>query len=122
MNLNCDSSTCEANVVIHKHRCNCSMGQKNCSVNVMGTLNKIGKSVITQSVKKENTEAVQLQTTQSPTNDSATAQYSIIIGLGISVGVLVVVLVGMTIGWIWTCWIMSKRGHVIINLKQNRER
>ena len=35
------------------------------------------------------------------------------IGLGILVGLLVVLLAIVTMGWMWTCWIMRKRARII---------
>ena len=35
------------------------------------------------------------------------------IGLGTPVGVLVVLLAIVTMGWMWTCWIMRKRARII---------
>ena len=127
----CQNKTYEANIEIHSDSCDCNkMEIQNCSVEVKRTSNKISTSTTASESMKSTKEpwlpTTQLmrtnQTKQSPTSDRATAQYNIIIGLGISVGLLVVVLVGMTIGWIWTCWIMSKRGHVIANLKRNTDR
>jgi cobalamin biosynthesis Mg chelatase CobN len=37
------------------------------------------------------------------------------IGLGILVGVLVVLLALVTIGWMWTCWIVKKRARTTTN-------
>ena len=38
--------------------------------------------------------------------------------LGILLGIFVVLLVLVTIGWVWTCWIMKKRGGMKITSRQ----
>ena len=125
MNFNCDSSSCKANVVIQKHRCNCSIGQKNCSVNVMETLNKIGKNVITESDTDGNTQISTVEvisdsdyissTTVSEANADARYSASVVVVLGALVGLLVILVVVTATGWAWTCLVLRNRGRMNIS-------
>ena len=65
--------------------------------------------------------SVQEYDTQSRQNGSktdSTRQFSS--GLGALVGILVVALVIVSTGWIWTCWTMKKKGGMKVNSEQVR--
>ena len=50
----------------------------------------------------------------------ATMCVTAMIGLGTVVSLLVVLVLVMTVGWVWTCWITKRRRGIIINSEQVR--
>ena len=53
-------------------------------------------------------------------NNTETIKYVSLVALGSAVGVLVLLLAVVTIGWIWTCCVMKKRRKLTINSNKNR--
>ena len=45
---------------------------------------------------------------------------SAVSALGALLGMFTVLLAIVTAGWIWTCWIVKKRGRMVVNSKQNK--
>ena len=56
------------------------------------------------------------QSGQNGSKTDSTRQLSS--GLGALVGILVVALIIVSTGWIWTCWTMKKKGRMKVNSKQ----
>ena len=55
----------------------------------------------------------QVEITTQPICKCQAVQSVASIGLGALVGLLVILLAVVTIGWMWTCWIMRKRARII---------
>ena len=68
------------------------------------------------------TSATDTMTTTQPINKCKcqAAGSAASIGLGAAVGLLVVLLAIVTTGWIWTCWIMKRRGRITTNSRDIR--
>ena len=73
-------------------------------------------ATITTTGEREDTQLTTMKALSSTNEECVTT----ITGLGAVVGLLVVLLAAVTTGWVWTCWIMKKRGGIIINSKQVR--
>ena len=88
-----------------------------------------GATQLTQTTEVRQLPAITVISTSTPDTTTterieasppATECVTTIIGLGAVVGLLVVLLVVVTTGWVWTCWVMMKRGGIIISSKQVR--
>ena len=55
----------------------------------------------------------QVEITTQPICKCQAARSVASIGLGALVGLLMILLAVVTIGWMWTCWIMRKRARII---------
>ena len=56
--------------------------------------------------------------TQTSMTTSSPLESGAVPALGAAVGLLVVALIVTTTGWVWTCWILKKRGVMDINSEQ----
>ena len=80
------------------------------------------KNMPTNAQSTSGTKLTQTSTLPACVSVTTVTQHEAITGLGASMGLLMVMLVGMAVGWIWTCWVMMNRGRVIRNLQQATER
>ena len=72
---------------------------------------KLNPTSISCEVKPDNTSMIQTESS----DDKATS-----IGLGAVVGLLIVLLLTVIIGWMWTCWTMKKQAKLTTNLRDIR--
>ena len=64
--------------------------------------------------------ATHAEITTQPICKCQTAGSVASIGLGAAVGLLVALLAVVTIGWMWTCWTIKRRGRITINSRNIR--
>ena len=129
MNLTCDDKNCNAWFSIDNGNSDCA--NKNATFTIANdcqmcdTKNCINSTEST--TRAITTTAIHTTMLMSTVNNSTqdTAAVSRVVAdpppsttisvMGATVGLLVVLLVVVTTGWVWTCWVMRKRGGMKIN-------
>ena len=62
----------------------------------------------------------ELKSEDMPTVQTSSSHIATSIGLGAVVGLLTLLLLTVTTGWMWTCWTMKRQARIITNSRDIR--